>query len=304
MPGDPLRIVSTDAGIDDALALILLHTLAELPVDFILATGGNVPVAEVARNCAYLKRFFGWPTPLFVGTDPPAEGRIRDAADVHGPHGLGSLEPPPVELPPMARLIKRLHESAEDLDVLVLGPATDAASLLRDPALAARVRRIMLMGGAFRSRDGRLGNTTPWAEFNVYMDPSAAREVIGSGRTCRFVPLDATESRLFTVDELLPARRTDRRVRLLGELLECLREAHVRLGSGNGLFMHDVIAAAVWAGCVGAEWASAGVKEIPESGERRGMIVPDGPDAPRVEYAQGFDEEAFLAVWKDGLESL
>jgi inosine-uridine nucleoside N-ribohydrolase len=304
MSGDPLRVISTDAGIDDALALILLHALEENPADFLLATGGNVPVADVARNCAYLKRTFGWPTALFLGTDPPGGGDIRDAANVHGPHGLGPLEPPSVELPPMARLIERLHEGAEGLDVLVLGPATDAASLLRDPALAARVRRITLMGGAFRPRDGRLGNTTPWAEFNVYMDPSAARVVIGSGRPCRLVPLDATESRLFTVDELLPAEGAHRKVRLLGELLEYLREAHVRLGSGNGVFMHDVIAAAIWAGRFEAEWTSMGVKEIPGSGERRGMMVPDGPDAPRVEYAQGFDEEAFLAAWKDGVRLL
>jgi len=304
MHSNTLRIVFTDAGIDDALALILLHTFKDVPVDFLLATGGNVPARDVARNCAYLKRTFGWCTPLFVGTNPPGGGDIRDAAEVHGPHGLGTLSPPPAELAPMAELVSRLQDSEEELDVLVLGPATDAAVLLRDPALGPRTRRVLLMGGAFRPRDGRLGNTTPWAEFNVYMDPRAAWQVIASGRPCRFVPLDATERRLFLAQELLPADVTSPRGRLLRDLVEYLREAHVRLGSGDGVFMHDVIAAAIWAGGITADWATAAIAEIPESGERRGMMVADGSGSKQVEYAPRFDEEGLLALWMNALRSL
>ncbi len=300
----PPRIVSTDVGIDDALALIMLHALPGTSVDYVLATGGNVPVEAVAANCAYLKQVFDWPTPLFRGTDPPAPAQVRDAAHVHGPRGLGTLSPPPAELPDMAALSDLLRRRPEELDLLVLGPATDAAALLRDPHLGPRVESILLMGGAFQPRGGRLGNTTRWAEFNIHMDPRAAMAVIESGRPCRFVPLDATERRLFTAAELLPAAAGGPHRDLIQDLVEHLQTAHLRLGEGEGVYMHDVIAAAVRAGRVEAQWATTAIADIPEAGERRGMMVPDGPGAHPVRYAESFDEEAFLATWHETVAAL
>ncbi len=298
------RIVSTDVGIDDALALVLLHSLPDPPIDCIVATGGNVSLQDVGRNCAFLKRTFGWETELFAGTEPPRPGRVRHAAEVHGPHGLGEHASPEAELPPLRQLETRLLEGRAELDLLVLGPATDAAALLSHPELARRVRRLFLMGGAFEERSGRLGNVTPFAEFNVYMDPKAAWEAVRLGPPAEFVPLDATERRLFTAEELLPPRPRTGTVRLVADLIEYLRKAHLRLGLGDGVYVHDVIAAAVWAGIVAAEWSETGVREVIPSGERRGMIVRDGPDAPRVRYARQVDEEGFLRAWRQALAAL
>ncbi len=292
------RIISTDAGIDDALALILLHHYTGSPGDYLLATGGNVPLPDVVNNCAYLSSAFGWQTPLFAGSDPPPGAPIRDAADVHGPHGLARRITPAAAAPGLGRMVRDLEQGTEELDILVLGPATDAAELLSHPSLGGRVGRVMLMGGAFEPRDGRRGNVTPFAEFNVYMDPAAAWRVMCSEADVAFVPLDATEQRLFGASELLAHAGAGERAELVRELIEYLQAAHVRLGAGEGAFMHDVIAAGVWAGLLEAEWAEAGVREVVQHGERRGLIVTAEAGAARVRYARWVDAERFLNLWR------
>ncbi len=293
-----LCVVSTDAGIDDALALIFLHHFADRPVGAVVATGGNVPRKYVAANCAFLKDTFGWEAELFAGSDPPRPGAVRDAAEVHGPTGLGECRPEPADLPPMAGMVEQLAGADDDIELLVLGPATDAARLVAERPIRRRIRRITLMGGAFEPRGGRTGNVTPYAEFNVYMDPEAAGKVVRSGRPCDFVPLDATERRLFRAAELTPAPRGSRRARLVADLIDYLRRSHVRLGSGDGVFMHDVIAAAVWLGLLDVEWVDARLDRVEGEGERRGMTVTDGPGAPACRYARRVDEEAFLDLWR------
>jgi len=292
-----LRIVSADVGIDDALALILLHHLAPSAVDCIVATGGNVRAELVARNCAFLKDEFGMRAELFAGSDPaPADG-AAEATDVHGPWGLGDFRAPPAELPPLDELLARLSCEERQIDLLVLGPATDAAAMLRRPGLAARTRRVVLMGGVFAEHGGRMGNVTPLAEFNTYADPEAAWEVVNSGVPCRLVPLDATESRLFRIEELLEGAGASRHARFVAGLLEHAHRAHLALGQGDGIFMHDIIAAAIWTGLVEAQWTSAPVLQIVARGPQRGLIV-QGKGGRPVEYARGFDQEPFLGLWR------
>jgi inosine-uridine nucleoside N-ribohydrolase len=139
---------------------------------------------------------------------------------------------------------------------------------------------------------------TPYAEFNAYMDPEAAEEVVWSGRPCDFVPLDATENRLFRAPELTAGPGGSRGARLVADLIDYLRRSHVRLGSGDGVFMHDVIAAAVWLGLIDVEWVEARLDRVESEGERRGMVVIDGPDAPACRYARRVDEEVFLDLWR------
>ena len=303
-PGRPVRVISTDAGIDDALALIFLHRFCVPPPDYVVATGGNVPVRSVAGNCALLKELFGFTARLFAGSDPPGLALTGDAAHVHGRHGLGNLESPDATLPPVSKLTAELKDSQAAVEMLVLGPATDAAHIIEEAGLASRLTNVLMMGGAFEDRRGRLGNVTPFAEFNVYMDPQAAWRLIRQAPGCRLVPLDATERRLFRLDELLAGVGQGRRGRLAGGLLAYLRDAHVRLGSGDGVYMHDVLAAAVWADLISAEWRSARVREIVPAGEHRGMVRRDGPTATRVLYAHRTAEEAFLDLWHEMSRSL
>ena len=299
----PVRIVSTDVGIDDALALIFLEHCGRPHVDYVVATGGNVRAELVANNCAFLKEEFGIRAELFAGSDPAPVAGVAEATDVHGSWGLGGFRAPAADPPPLGDLLARLAREEREIDLLVLGPATDAAIMLRDPALAARTRRVLLMGGVFQEHDGRMGNVTPFAEFNVYAHPEAAWEVMGSGVPCYLVPLDATESRLYRVDELLRGAGRGRRARFVAELLEHAHAAHIALGQGDGVFMHDIIAAALWAGLVQAQWAGASVLRVVGEGPRRGLIV-QGEGGRSVQYARGFDQERFLDLWLQVVERL
>ena len=296
--GGPLRVVSTDVGLDDALALLLLSRLSRPHVDCILATGGNVPARLVANNCALLSDAFGMRARLFAGSDPPDLGGDRDAAHVHGQWGLGPRRAPERRLPPFGEFLACLRETSRPIDLLVLGPATDAALLLAEPDLAARLRDVVMMGGAFCEHDGRLGNVTPFAEFNVYMDPAAAWALTGLGARLRMVPLDATERRLYTAEEVAAGAGDGEAGRMVREMTRFLADAHVRLDCGDGVYMHDVIAAALWLGLLDADWREARVSEVVTGGERRGMIATGAPLGRPVRYAARVDGDAFLALWQ------
>ena len=294
---EAIRIVSTDVGIDDAFALLFLDHFAEPSVDYVIATGGNVKVARVAANCAFLKEQFGLGACLFAGSDPPDLDALEDAAHVHGPFGLGPYESPAAELPPMSELVALLRGRTEHIRLLVLGPATDAAHLLADPDVAGRVEQVVLMGGAFEPRGGRLGNVTPFAEFNFWMDPAAAWSVMQAAGRCTLVPLDATERVLFGPDELLARVGTGRHGTIARALIGFLRHAHVALGSGDGVYLHDVLAAAVWLDQVRCERREVSLRGVVPDGERRGMVLRDGAGGTTVNYVAGVDEGEFLLLW-------
>ena len=299
----PLRVVSTDVGLDDALALLFLRHHCSPPVDYIVATGGNVAANLVASNCAYLRDVFGLRAELFAGTDPPDLAGERDAAHVHGRWGLGPHRAPECRLPDFGAFLAALRSTDRPIDLLVLGPATDADLLLAEPDLAPRVHRMLMMGGAFREHDGALGNVTPFAEVHVYMDPGAAWETFALGERVQVVPLDATERRLFTADELTAGVGDDAAGRLVRDMVRFLADAHVQLGCGNGVYMHDIIAAAAWLDLVPVEWRKAQVSEVVAQGERRGMIVWEPEGTRPVSYAAAVDADAFLASWQAVLQA-
>jgi inosine-uridine nucleoside N-ribohydrolase len=159
------------------------------------------------------------------------------------------------------------------------------------------------MGGVFEEHGGRMGNVTPFAEFNTYAHPEAAWDVMRSGVPCRLVPLDATEGRLFRVEELLEGAGSGPRARFVADLVHHAHRAHVQLDEGDGVFMHDVIAAAVWAGMVRAGWRRASVQDVVCAGPKRGMIV-QGPGGTPVEYAWRFGQRRFLELWHQVVAAL
>jgi len=298
------RVVSADPGIDDALALIFLELASPSPPNYVVATGGNVPAEAATRNCAFLAREFHLSARGFAGSDPPLEGTVRDATDIHGLHGLAHLRAPARILPPAGQLHRELLNSGADVDLLVLGPATDAAAMLGDQAIRPLVKRILLMGGAFEPRDNRLGNVTPYSEFNAYMDPRALERVLAGPAPCRMVPLDATERRLFTEEELLHGLGRGHPARLVVRLVRFLCEVHARMGHGHGVYMHDVLAAAAWAGLIEARWRRTQVQSVPSCGWKRGKIVHSQGQGWAVEYATEVDTDAFLELWQESMARL
>ncbi|WP_421904412.1 nucleoside hydrolase [Mameliella sp.] len=196
-------IIDTDPGQDDAVAILLaLASPEELEVLGITAVAGNVPLELTARNARMVCELAGKPeTPVFAGCDRPLAHDLVTAEHVHGKTGLDGPDLPEPSMPlqdgdAVDFIIETLCAQPEKTVTLCpLGPLTNiAAALKRAPDIAARIQEIVLMGGAYFE----VGNITPAAEFNIYVDPEAAEIVFKCGAPITVMPLDVTHKALVT----------------------------------------------------------------------------------------------------------
>ncbi len=201
-------IIDTDPGQDDAVAILLaLASPEDFDVVGIVAVGGNVPLAHTEKNARRLVELAGrTDVPVYAGCGRPmARPRLQTAEHVHGPTGLNGYELPEPKVPLQAQhgvdfLVDTLMAAPQgEITLCTLGPLTNVAmALVKQPAIAGRVREIVMMGGAYFE----VGNITPTAEFNIYVDPEAADVVFRSGIPITVAPLDVTHSALTTAPRL------------------------------------------------------------------------------------------------------
>ncbi|MDK3016373.1 nucleoside hydrolase [Pseudodonghicola flavimaris] len=196
-------IIDTDPGQDDAVAILLaLASPEEIEVLGITAVAGNVPLALTAKNARIVCELAGRPdVPVYAGCDAPLSRPLVTAEHVHGKTGLDGpkLPDPAMELQPqhaVAFLIETLRRApAGTVTLCPLGPLTNIARAFQEaPDIIPRVREVVLMGGAYFE----VGNITPAAEFNIYVDPEAADIVFKSGVPLVVMPLDVTHGALVT----------------------------------------------------------------------------------------------------------
>lgn len=189
-------IIDCDPGVDDAVALLLAFASPELEILAVTTVGGNVAAAKTARNACIIREIAARETvPVFAGAPRPLVREPVEAGDFHGAEGLGSMpafEPRQRIAPGHAsRAIVDIvmARPARSVSLVVIGPMTNvAAAMASEPALAARLRQVIVMGGA-RSEGG---NITASAEFNIFADPHAAAAVFASGTPIVCFGLDAT----------------------------------------------------------------------------------------------------------------
>jgi purine nucleosidase len=196
-------LIDTDPGQDDAVAILLaLASPEELSVQAITTVAGNVPGRLTALNARKIAALAGRADiPVFAGCDAPLVRPLVTAEHVHGRTGLdGSDLPEPAQALQAEHAVDaiiRLSRAAAPgtLTICPLGPLTNiAAALIKAPDIAAHWREIVLMGGAYFE----VGNITPAAEFNIYVDPEAAARVLACGAAITLLPLDATHRLLVT----------------------------------------------------------------------------------------------------------
>lgn len=196
-------IIDTDPGQDDAVAILLaLASPEEIELLGLTTVAGNVPLPLTARNARIVCELAGRiDIPVFAGCERPLKRPLVTAEHVHGKTGLDGpdLPEPTMPLAPghaVDFIIDTLRTQSEgDVTICPLGPLTNiATALLRAPDIAGKLREIVLMGGAYFE----VGNITPAAEFNIYVDPEAAEIVFGSGVPITVVPLDVTHKVLVT----------------------------------------------------------------------------------------------------------
>lgn len=195
-------IIDTDPGQDDAVAILLALASPEIEVLGITCVAGNVPLPLTHKNARIICELAGRPdVPVFAGCDHPMVRKLVTAEHVHGKTGLdGSALPDPVmPLQPQHAvdfLIDTLRrEDPGTVTLVPIGPLTNIATAMqRAPDIIPRIQQIVLMGGAYFE----VGNITPAAEFNIYVDPEAAKIVFDSGVDLVVMPLDVTHKALTT----------------------------------------------------------------------------------------------------------
>ncbi|CAM3208456.1 nucleoside hydrolase [Paracoccus nototheniae] len=193
-------IIDTDPGQDDAVAILLALASPEIEVLGVVAVAGNVPLALTEVNARKVVELSGRrDVPVFAGCDRPLARALVTAEHVHGKTGLDGIELPAPDLPLQAQhgvdfIIGTLRrEAAGTVTLVAIGPLTNIAEAFRRaPDIVARVERIVLMGGAYFE----VGNITPAAEFNIFVDPEAAAAVFGAGVPLTVMPLDVTHKAL------------------------------------------------------------------------------------------------------------
>jgi inosine-uridine nucleoside N-ribohydrolase len=197
-------IIDTDPGVDDALALLLAMRSPELKIEAITPVAGNVPLELTLPNALRMVEIAGrTDIPVAAGARAPLARRLVTAAYAHGENGLGGAVFPEPKIKPVAQpaaeLIRQIvRKYPGEVTLIPVGPLTNIATALNlDAELANLVRGIVLMGGSLSG-----GNITPAAEFNIYVDPEAARIVFQSGIPITMVGLDATRKTSLTEEHV------------------------------------------------------------------------------------------------------
>lgn len=185
-------IIDTDTASDDAVALVMALRQPEIDVQAITVAAGNVPLPQAVQNALYTVELCGASAPVYAGCAKPLLRDLETAEDVHGNDGMGDIGLPlsgraPADGHAADALRRVINDNAGDISLVTLGPLTNVAlALLREPELAQRVDHCYIMGGIGSGH----GNVTPTAEFNIWVDPEAAKIVYESGLDITMVGWD------------------------------------------------------------------------------------------------------------------
>ncbi len=238
-------IIDTDPGQDDAVAILLaLASPQEIDLLGITCVAGNVPLALTQTNARRVCEVAGRPdVAVHAGCDAPLQRPLITAEHVHGKTGLDGPELWDPTMPLAAAhgvdfIIDSLRRDPPGTVTLCpLGPLTNiAAAFQKAPDIVDRVQEIVLMGGAYFE----VGNITPAAEFNIYVDPEAAAAVLTSGVPVTMMPLDVTHKALATRARVEKIRALDTKVaRFTAEMLDFFERFDVEKYGSEGGPLHD-----------------------------------------------------------------
>lgn len=243
-------IIDCDPGHDDAIAILLALASPEVEVLGITTVGGNSGLDNTTRNALTVLEVAGrTDVPVAAGCDHPLIRPLRIADHVHGKSGMDGpvLDPPtitPIDSHAVDFIAAAVAASPDPVTLVPTGPLTNIALLLRrHPTVVDNLSRIVLMGGAIE-----LGNTTPSAEFNIWVDPEAADVVFRSGLDLTMVGLDVTHQARMGRAHGDRLRNRGRSGAFVADLLDFFVRFHERVYGMDSSPIHDAVAVAdvIW----------------------------------------------------------
>jgi inosine-uridine nucleoside N-ribohydrolase len=238
-------IIDCDPGHDDAIAILLALASPELEVLGITTVAGNTTLPKTTVNALRVLVLAGrTEIPVAAGCDRPLSRQLVIAESVHGKTGLDGprlAEPSiePVDTHAVDFLAQTILASPDPVTLVPIGPLTNIALLLdRYPETTGQIGSIVSMGGAMS-----LGNVTPAAEFNIYVDPEAAHRVYHSGLPITMVGLDVTHQAVLTSEHADRLRGSGRCGKFVAELLDFFIGNYPRhRARPDGAPIHDALA--------------------------------------------------------------
>jgi pyrimidine-specific ribonucleoside hydrolase len=303
-------ILDCDPGHDDALAIML--AVADPAIDLLAVTtvAGNVTLENTTVNALRVLDMVGRPDiPVAAGADRPRVRELSTAASMHGDGGLAGPLPvapsrPPSSLTAVELIAQVLTEASEPVTLVVTGPQTNAAAALESlPHLRDRIARIVFMGGAVD-----LGNWTPAAEFNIWVDPEAADVVLRSGLDLTMIGLEVTHQAWLADEHADALRGRGDCGQFVAELLDHFVGFHQERFGWEGAPIHDAVTIAHLIDPTLVTTVFANVQVDLESELCVGRTVVDRwrvtERTPNCHVGLGIDRDRFVTLLMDRLVTL
>lgn len=241
-------LIDTDGGSDDVVALIMALRSSDVRVAAITTICGNVPVEQATQNVLYTVELCNAETPVFAGAGKPLTRELVTAQWFHGQDGLGDHGYTPSSRRADSRhAVEAMIETvlaSPGIEILTLGPLTNVAlAIHREPKIVKAIGRFVVMGGAPCCE----GNVTPAAEYNIWVDPEAAKIVFRAG-----LPLELVGWHLCRGDAALNETDINHILALKTPLAEftircnsVASEAYYKQTGEKGISLPDPVSAAI-----------------------------------------------------------
>ncbi len=304
-------ILDCDPGHDDMMAIMLAAASEELEILGITTVAGNQTGEKTFENARRVLTLIGREDlPLARGADKPIIRELITAPQIHGKSGLDGAELPGPDAPyldchAVDFIVDTVKASNEKVTLVPTGPLTNIGlALIKSPEIKENIEEIVLMGGAVYD-----SNMTPGAEFNIFVDPEAAREVFLSGLPVTMVGLDVTNKSLMSFDQAEEISSWGGRVSsVVGPLMRFFAQANLDYFGINGAPIHDALTVAVLVNPAVVEFEHWFV-DIETQGElTRGQTVADvygvTGNKPNCRVAMKVNNDMFISIMMDAVRRL
>lgn len=301
-------ILDCDPGHDDAIAIILAASkISPLDIVGITTVSGNVEVEKNTLNALKICDIIGLRAPVAKGAERPMVKPIEIAKEIHGATGLDG---PELANTPVSKaidehgvdfIINELKKTNEPITLVPTGPLTNIAlALIKEPSIKTNIKEIVLMGG------GTFGNWTPAAEFNIYVDPEAAKVVFESEIPIRMFGLDITHKVLATEKTVKELNKINNKIaKFVAELLLFFMKTYKEHFDFTGAPIHDACTVAHLIDPTIFSFQDVHVAIETKGEHSYGMTVVDHlgvtGKVPNVKFAYELDEKKFWSLFHKAL---